>query len=261
MAQFEFEDSPTHSPDEYADVPGDQPQELSQGVDQALDELDQRQNEQEELSEVEKRFDLASYYKLLLKHDFFDVVSPQGRQVEQEIRAFIKNRLEVLLGMRDSKDTAAIGPPPQFSSKEVSALKAIAARVLEKPIILTEKPKRGRPPTLKPATVMDVTPAPRPPAIVARPTLKATGPVLKTVKTKPPGKYKSVQKNAAGVEYVRDLTPQVRPGPNDPQPLPMPLGEAMTMISEQKAADVVSAQKFTPVVGLAVQHSLIKKEE
>jgi hypothetical protein len=270
MAQFDFDDdTPGHDPREYEDAEGDPRQELSQGVDQALGDLEQEEvPEREELSEVEKRFDLASYYKLLLNHDFFDVTSPRGRQVEREIRAFIKNRLEVLLGMRDANDgTLAVTQPSQFSPQETGALKALAAKVLGKPNILVDKPKKVVP-VLKPAAVTDVTPAPRPPAVVARPVAKTSpGPVARVPKAgsgKVPGsKYKRhtvIKKNAEGKEYVADLTQQVRPSPGQPQPVPMPMGQAMTDISAQQAGEVVAAQKFPGIVGKAVEHSLTTKE-
>lgn len=271
MAQFDFDDdTPGHDPREYEDPEGDpRQQELSQGVEDALGDLEQQEQPQrEELSEVEKRFELASYYKLLLNHDFFDVTSQEGRQVEREIRSFIKNRLEVLLGMRDATDGAlAVAPAPQFTPKETGALKALAAKVLGKPSVLIEKPKKA-PPVLKPAAVTDVTPAPRPPAVVARPTAKIAGPVARTPKASPgkiPGSkgYKRVtvvKKTADGKEYVSDRTPQVRPGPNDPQPVPMPMGQHMTEISAQQAGEVVAAQKFHSIVGKAVEHSLTTKE-
>src|SRR5262249_21609094 len=53
-----------------------------------------------DLSEVERRLEIASHYRLLLQDRLFESTSLAARQVEAEVRAFVKERLEILVGMR-----------------------------------------------------------------------------------------------------------------------------------------------------------------
>ncbi len=53
-----------------------------------------------ELSDVDLRLETADYYRAILGHEFFNVSSPAAQVVDREIRTFIRERLEVLLGLR-----------------------------------------------------------------------------------------------------------------------------------------------------------------
>ena len=75
-----------------------------------------------DLADVDTRLETADYYRAILQHQFFDVKSEASVVVDREIRAFIKERLEVLLGIRSPKASAA----QQFTPEEAQALKSIA---------------------------------------------------------------------------------------------------------------------------------------
>src|SRR4051812_31169286 len=79
------------------------------------------------LSEAEERLEVASHYRLLLNDHMFGEMTPAASKVEKEIRRFIINRLEVLLGMKQEQAPAK----DVFTEPEINALKSVAARVLK----------------------------------------------------------------------------------------------------------------------------------
>lgn len=180
----------------------------------------QEQDLESQMSEVEARFEVAQYYRLLLNDSLFqDPPNPSvANRVETEIRAFIKTRMQALMGI------AVDAPGKIFSDSEVQvlrtlaqpdvseALKALAAKVLKKPAILDAKPlakaaaEPKREPTLR--------------KVVSRPkaALKAPAPTGK--------QQRRIETHVTeeGKEIVRDLTPQARPT-GTIQPIPTPRGK------------------------------------
>lgn len=75
------------------------------------------------LEDVDLRLETADYYRAILSNEFFEVNSKAATVVDREIRSFVKGRLEVLLGIRDSAPVS-----DQFTSEEVQALKLLAAK-------------------------------------------------------------------------------------------------------------------------------------
>ena len=75
------------------------------------------------LDDVDLRLATADYYRAILGHDFFEVEGSAAEIVDREIRAFIKGRLEILLGLRDARAPSSI-----FSGEEIEALKLLAAK-------------------------------------------------------------------------------------------------------------------------------------
>lgn len=78
-------------------------------------------------SEVDRRFDMAYCYRLLLKQSFFEDDTSASEIVESEIRAFIRQRLEVLMGVTADLNEVA---GSKFTHEEIVALKALAGKVL-----------------------------------------------------------------------------------------------------------------------------------
>lgn len=100
-------------------------------------------------AEAMRRIEQAKLYESLLSHDLFAVGSGSPEiieQVESEIKTFITERLEVLLGMRSGAITSAsqVQPLP-FSEEQVRALQALANRVLK-----TEAPQQPTEPSVVP---------------------------------------------------------------------------------------------------------------
>lgn len=78
------------------------------------------------LQEVEKRFDLAHCYRTLLKQPLFPSPTEASNAVQNELRAFMRERMGALMGLTPEKDTGG----STFSKTEVIALKALAAKIL-----------------------------------------------------------------------------------------------------------------------------------
>lgn len=97
--------------------------------DTSVNEIDDSMNE------VEKRLEIASYYRLLLEDNLFNDDSEAAARVNNEVRGFVRRRLEVLVGLRAEKTEAV----SQFSKEEVVALKAVAAKVMKVPAIVVPK--------------------------------------------------------------------------------------------------------------------------
>lgn len=202
---------------------------------------------QEHMDEVEMRLEMAQYYRLLLNESFFEQVGNPAvaEQVEGEIRDFVRGRMQVLVGVAAPEAQKVAS---QFTEAEVlairtlalpevaEALKALAAKVLKKPAILTAKPP---PPKAQPES------GPKP-----EPTLRKVG--AKRL-GRPPGKTTTTTTNTAGNapsaakkqfktvetpdgrEVKMDVTPQARPV-GAIQPLPTPRSKAQIEAASAQSA-------------------------
>ena len=86
------------------------------------------------IAEAIKRIEQAKLYESLLKHDFFAPGSARPEiqeKVTDEIRGFILQRLEELLGMQMSVSLPA-SPASDFNEDEKDALRAVAQRLTKK---------------------------------------------------------------------------------------------------------------------------------
>ena len=86
------------------------------------------------IDSAELRLEKGRLYKMLIEHRLFDGVdaAPEAvASVEEEIKDFIVERLEVLLGMRAEKEREVqhIVQEPQFNDLEVQVLKRLANKV------------------------------------------------------------------------------------------------------------------------------------
>lgn len=207
--------------------------------DEAVEEfVEEQQQLDQELSEAERRFEKAQYYRLLLRESFFENTSAEAVEVVEEIRQYIRERMAVLLGIK--QETVAPVVEAQFTEEEAAVLKALTAKFLKKPQLMEPPaPKPEQRPTLKkveqaPTLKKAATPAKA--TTMQKPVAKAT-PAKKQPKIhrKPgdnggvmeyneeTGEIKNVYKNAAGQEVIQSLTTQARPS-GAIQPLP-PLNE------------------------------------
>ena len=112
----------------------DQDEEFYEDFIEEYDEDDMFEQAQSVMDRATVRLEQGKLYNMLIQHSLFEGVDadPQAiANVESEIREFIVERLEVLLGMRAEKETQVqqIVQQPQFNDMEVQALKMMANKV------------------------------------------------------------------------------------------------------------------------------------
>ena len=86
------------------------------------------------MSEVDKRLEVASFYRALLKNPLFNGVRDKGSAatvVEKEVRAFCRSRLAVLMGLKPetSAITTVVTSSP-FTPEQTEALVAVANKLI-----------------------------------------------------------------------------------------------------------------------------------
>jgi hypothetical protein len=203
--------------------------------------------EEDPLSEIERRLEIAKYYRLVLDDTIFsDPPNVEiADRVEGEIREFVRGRMAALVGV-------SMQPPNQelpFSEEEVlalrtiaqpevvSALKALAAKVLKKPQILDAKPLQPkkeaapREPRLK--KIVRPTPS-RSTAVTTDKPESEKSEALASTKSKKQQKITKTVVTEEGKEIIMDITPQARP--LGVSPLPPPKGKAAIEAASATAA-------------------------
>lgn len=81
------------------------------------------------LADANLRIELATLYKLIMNHDLFDGMDVDPRAVDtvhREIRRFARERMEIMLGMRQEKEKESFVSSP-FSDLEVVVLRKLAS--------------------------------------------------------------------------------------------------------------------------------------
>ena len=143
---------------------------------QTLIELEETPSEEEanedaSLADVDTRLEIADYYRAILRQSFFRAETATAKIVDREIRTFVRERLEILLGIRAKKEAS---PPPvesPFDEEEVAALKLLAEKVIRRPTVLSAPqirqvspplPKKPTPVELAPKPQLRQVPAPAP---------------------------------------------------------------------------------------------------
>lgn len=113
-------------------------QQVDDVMDEALGYAEEEEQGQSILNEAIERIEQAKLYESLIKHDFFAPGSARPEiqtRVTREIRGFILERLEILLGIKAPKtDEVRVHYQAvnQFDEEEVDALKEIAGRLIQK---------------------------------------------------------------------------------------------------------------------------------
>jgi hypothetical protein len=232
--------------------------------DQIVQQYHEAQSIDDQMTEVEKRLEMAQYYRLVLNDTIFN--DPPNVEVadrvEGEIREFVRSRMSLLVGVGEEKkpETLSLFSDAEILSLRtiaqpdvVAALKALAAKVLKKPEILDakprvatpEKPKAVREPTLK--------------KIVRTPAAQPTQPRQQTPSPAAPvqggrgRQQKRVLKKVLredGSEGVVDVTPPAQPV--GVKPFPTPVGRAAI---EATAAQTARQQAMVAVANLDKQFS------
>jgi hypothetical protein len=184
MAPFDFDSE--YDANEEAEDDGQEPESEGAQVTDHADKivanyLAQHQEDEDEpddgyMERVDERLEVTTHYRILLQGSLFDSDTPAARIVEKEVRRFVRNRVEVLLGIK--REEAVPAPPPvvlPFSESEIVALKTLAAAAMRSSSFsgASEAPKQE--PQLRKAQ----TPVPAPTPTVVRKASKPA-PVAKT---------------------------------------------------------------------------------
>lgn len=173
------------------------------------------------MAEVDRRLDVAAFYRQLLRGSLFEGDSASAAIVEAEVRQFAVQRLEVLLNIR-SEPVKVVEATPLFTDLEVQTLRILLQQLVKKgmlPAAKVEVQAPPPPPTPKPPTIKRVAaPAPiTPPTVTKRvaPAVMATPsrppvPVKKKPGRKPGAQTKVVAHPDDGRPVTMNLTKQVQ---------------------------------------------------
>jgi hypothetical protein len=217
----------TFDEDEFEDMI-EEPEPVSTQVgDQGLSEMENLE------IEVEKRFEIALYYRALLKDTFFDDNNEASKMVEGEVRNFIKTRLETLLGIREKPQAKQI---EQFTEEEVTVLKSVASKLIKNSKLLETPTKRSFVQTKKEELRPLVKKR-------GRPSLRTSTEEKRVVEQKPAqaviddiieenGRKYKIAVNELGTKYKQDITGQQVPNNR----MPMPTGSQLELLTHQQAA-------------------------
>jgi len=111
----------------------------------SLDAFDDFEEEKNIIDNARIRLEQGRLYEMLIKHDLFDGVDADPKavsNVQQEIKSFIMERLEILLGMRAEKEVEVYKVESQFNDMEVQALKMVASKVTQGQSAKVPEPKK-----------------------------------------------------------------------------------------------------------------------
>ena len=259
---------------------GSQQEEVDSFVKAMKDPIPTQDNSK--LQDVDRRLEIAMYYRELIKSPLFSEESESAQFVENEMRGFVRHRLGVLLGVETEKVDG------QFTLEEVTGLKQLLGAFSNTEIqslkMVAKKLAKiaNEPGQEKPTVAQRVVPAaPKPPvrrkpvatpALAQRPGPVAIAPVQPKAQSRansastpkapsnqpqvevgPDGSrvarigHKVFQEavNAKGESYVKDITPKV----NDPHAVPLPTtSEAWAAVTADLAGR--SLQASAPKSGL-----------
>lgn len=247
--------------------------EEAQKLQHEQQEEDDIENYEELVSNVDKRLRIAQYFRYILDNQLFGEETTESRIVQNKIRKFAREQVEILFGMRQTPVVAAGGS--QFSEEEIGALRALANAT----IAAKKRPELNKIGPKTPAPVNPVNPivikAPTAQPVQA-PKIQNTKPATKTKPVAPvaqtpgqnpfqndprvPEQYRSdptvrikngrvfihlrnadnellwsKEKGAKRlIPLLKDVTPPAQPV--GIQPMPMPSVEALPAIFEARAA-------------------------
>jgi len=199
------------------------------------------------LEEAKIRLEKAKLYEMIMKADIFQDVDADPRaiaKVREEFNEFGKERLEVLLGMRQEKMTAiaeqAYYPAHELNEMEVLAIKDLAAKLTQgeslaagSPRARIEQPQQQKPQGLR--SLRSSAPTKSVPQQQQRTT---RAPLVKernqNQRAAPPTQIKKKngevkQVHEMNEQELRERSKQVRSAPKGvpvQRPLPMPDGDA-----------------------------------
>ncbi|MBA3354286.1 MAG: hypothetical protein H0U23_17985 [Blastocatellia bacterium] len=133
------------------------------------------------MGEVDKRLEVTSYYRELLRGSLFEANSEAARIVEKEVKKYVRERVEILLGIKTVTEKVTAPAPLPFDEQEVTALKMLASKLIGNPALASER--KPQEPVLRQVAAPKPAPAP---VIARRPTPAAPAPVEKKAKASEP---------------------------------------------------------------------------
>lgn len=108
------------------------PEQEQQIVEEVLQEMaDDEEEDQSVLSDATLRLEQGRLYQMVMNHNLFQGMDADPRaikNVQREIRKFARERMEIMLGMRQETQVQPIISSP-FNDLEVQALRMLAAKV------------------------------------------------------------------------------------------------------------------------------------
>jgi hypothetical protein len=227
---------------------------------------------EEEVSEVERRLEKAQYYRAIMATDLREDDSESAEEVQREIKAFIRERMAVLVGATPGAPSVApaspftrdetmvlkqlarkflkIGPAPEVA-KPVAAPAKVAPKPVTKPAKLAKaaKPVKG----LKKAAPEEVLTIKDPQSgvdITYRKVTDARG----TCYVDSSGNRFTLATNGAGESYMRSEAKQAVS--LDTKPLPAVQSHQYQIIAQQHAAAAVQGASKLGVLAQAIQHAM-----
>lgn len=140
-------------------------QQVQQQIEQVVDEIDLTLDDEEDftavLSDARLRLEQGKLYEIIMNQDLFSGTDSDGRavkNVQREIRKFARERMEIMLGMRQDTKTENV-VKSQFNELEVEVLKSLASRATKGATeIQTPKPVQVE----KKITLNTIKPTPKP---------------------------------------------------------------------------------------------------
>lgn len=227
----------------------DDDEELSEPIQQALiDSLTGTGKLQKEeeidvayLQDVDKRLEVAHYYRMLTKNQLFEERNEATVIVEREIGVFVRERLTVLLNLQGA--VAVKKEPAVFTDDEVKILKIMAATLAKKPAVLdglnqNQATRKTSPVRRQGVKVVASTrptpaivPAPPPPQPVSKP---APAPEVTSGRRLRRAKFKE-HLTEEGKKVKLNVTPQVRSSRSIPMPADMAAATALVAQAQAQA--------------------------
>jgi hypothetical protein len=175
------------SPEEMGFEDFNDQQEYSEEEEDVFEDIfDDTEDVQPQLSVMESariRLEQGRLYEMLIKHNLFDGVDaiPEAvTKVEQELKEFIVERLEILLGMKAEKEKQIqhVVYDSQFNEMEIQALKMVASKITKGASL--SSPSSEPKAVVKPVqeqrlnTIKKSTPTPTPKPSLGRPVQQKT---------------------------------------------------------------------------------------
>lgn len=159
----------------------DEPNSIQDAATDFIQELEgpvTSETEEAYMEDVDRRLDVASTYRQLLRSPLFESPNASTSIVEAEIREFVVQRLKVLLNMAPDVRVATPAPVVQlpFDEQELKTLKVLLASLAER---AAKKAEPSGPAQVAKAPAP--APAPTPPAV-----RRAVAPAPTKVTPKPP---------------------------------------------------------------------------
>lgn len=128
----------------------------SSEVEEFIDSLEQSPAAEEDeedfdLSDVELRLSVADYYRAILNQQFFQQKTEAAKVVNRQVRNFIREQLEILLGLRDGvvgqsspvftdRQTEVLKLLGDLENDQIDALMSVLAKLTKKPSLVDVKP-------------------------------------------------------------------------------------------------------------------------